>query len=78
MDDEIDRKIVVTAMQFLLVLNRHQTHDLTLIGSGANGLGIQEWHTKKRAFYEGILISFVVPMQSTFLALETYEKLLEF
>ena len=42
MDDEIDRKIVVTAMQFPLVQNRHQTHDLTLIGSGANGLGIQE------------------------------------
>ena len=33
---------------------------------------------RKRAFYEGILISFVVPMESTFLALETYEKLLEF
>ena len=32
---------------------------------------------RKRAFYEGILISFVVPMESTFLALETYEKLLE-
>ena len=38
-------------MQFLLVQNRHQKHDLTLIGSGANGLSIQEcpekgplWH----------------------------------
>ena len=41
MDDEIDRKIDVTAILFLLV--RQQTHDLTLIGSGANGLGIQEW-----------------------------------
>ena len=30
-------------MQFLLVQNRQQTHDLTLIGSGANGLGILEW-----------------------------------
>ena len=27
-------------MQFLLVQNKQQTHDLTLIGSGANGLGI--------------------------------------
>ena len=43
MDNEIDRKIDVTAMQFLLVQSRHQTHDWTLIGSGANGLGILEW-----------------------------------
>ena len=42
MDNELDRKIDVTAMQFLLVQNRQQTHDLTLIGSGANGLGIQK------------------------------------
>ena len=42
MDNELDRKIDVTAKQFLLVQNRHQTHDWTLIGSGANGLGIQE------------------------------------
>ena len=42
MDDEIDRKIDVTAMQFLLVQNRHQTHDWTLIGSDANELGILE------------------------------------
>ena len=41
MDDEIDRKIDDTAIQFLFVQNRHQTHDLTLIGSGANGFGIQ-------------------------------------
>ena len=27
-------------MQFLLVQSRHQTHGWTLIGSGANGLGI--------------------------------------
>ena len=39
MDDEIDRKIDVTAMQFLLVQNRHQTHDWTR--SGANGIGIE-------------------------------------
>ena len=34
----VDRKIDDTAMQFLLVQNRHrdQTHDWTLIGSGAN------------------------------------------
>ena len=43
MDNEIDRKIDVTAMQFLLVQNRQKTHDWTLIGSGANGLGILEW-----------------------------------
>ena len=42
MNDEIDRKIDVTAMQFRLVQNRQQTHDWTLIGSGTNGLGIQE------------------------------------
>ena len=41
MNGEIDRKIDVTAIQFLLVQNRHQTHDCTLIGSGANGIGIQ-------------------------------------
>ena len=27
LDIEIDRKIDVTAMQFLLVQNKHQTHD---------------------------------------------------
>ena len=37
MDNELDRKIDVTATQFLLVQNRQQTHDLTLIGLGANG-----------------------------------------
>ena len=42
MDNEIDRKIDVTAILFLFVQNRQQTHDWTLIGSGANGLGIQE------------------------------------
>ena len=29
-------------MQFLLVQNKQQTHDWTLIGWGANGLRIQE------------------------------------
>ena len=42
MDNEIDRKIDVTAILFILVENRQQTYDWTLIGSGANGLGIQE------------------------------------
>ena len=39
------RQIDVIAMQFLLVQNKHQTHDWTLIGSGANGLGIQKCTT---------------------------------
>ena len=43
MDNEIDRKIDVTAMQLLLVQNRHQTHGWTLIGLGANEQGILEW-----------------------------------
>ena len=43
MDNEIDRKIDVTAILFLLVQNRQQTIDWTLIRSGANGQGIQEW-----------------------------------
>ena len=38
MDNEIDRKIDVTAILFLLVQNRQQTHGWTLIGSDANGL----------------------------------------
>ena len=42
LDKEIDRKIDVTAILFLLVQNRHQTHVWTLIGLGADGLGIQE------------------------------------
>ena len=33
--------IDVTATQFLLVKNIHQTHDWILIGSGANGIGIR-------------------------------------
>ena len=44
MDNEIDRKIDVTAILFLLVQNRQQTHEWTLIESGANCLGIQEWY----------------------------------
>ena len=35
MDNELDRKIDVTAIQ---------THDWTMIGSGANGLGKKEWY----------------------------------
>ena len=42
--NEIDRKIDVTAILFLLVQKRQQTHDWTLIGSGANGIGIQVWY----------------------------------
>jgi len=43
LDNELDRKIDVTAILFLLVQNRQQqTPDLTLIGSGAIGLGILE------------------------------------
>ena len=43
----MDRKIDVTAILFLLVQNRQQTHDWTLIRSGANGLGMQDWTFKK-------------------------------
>ena len=49
MDDEIDRKIDDTAMQFLLVQNRQQTHDSTLVGSDAIGLGIQAWGAERRS-----------------------------
>ena len=38
MDDKIDRMIDDTAMQFLLVQNRQQTHEWTMIGSGSNGI----------------------------------------
>ena len=44
MNNDLDRKIDVAAMQFLLVQNRHQTYGWTLIGSGANGSGILECH----------------------------------
>ena len=47
LDDEIDKKIDVTTMQFLLVQNRQQTRDWTLIGSDANGIGI---HVCSRCF----------------------------
>ena len=39
-------KIDFTAILFLLVQNRQQTHDWTLIGSGANGLGIHMIRTR--------------------------------
>ena len=42
MDNEIDRKIDVTAILFLLVQNRHQIHYWILIGSGTNGVGMRE------------------------------------
>ena len=38
----MDRKIDDTAILFLLVENRQQTHDWTLVRSGANGPDIQE------------------------------------
>ena len=41
LDDEIDKNIDVTVILFLLVKNRLKTHERTLIGSGANGRGIQ-------------------------------------
>jgi len=63
LDNEIDRKIDVTAMQFLLVQNRQQTHDWTQIGSGANGLGIQEWC---RFFADNPILSACSTSQSTF------------
>ena len=42
LDNEIDRKIDVIPILFLLVQNKQQTRDGTMIRSGANGLGIQE------------------------------------
>ena len=54
MDNEIDTKIDVTAILFLLVQNRRQTHDWTLIGSGDNGLGIQEWARASCTVYSTI------------------------
>ena len=63
MDNEIDRKIDVTAILFLLVQNRQQTHGWTLIGSGANGLGTQEclWD-----FYEMYLRMFDATVNSKY------------
>ena len=43
MDNEIDRKLNVTAILFLLVQNRQQTHEWTLIGLDVIELGILEW-----------------------------------
>ena len=40
--------MLITAMQFLLVQNRQQTHDWILIGEGANELGIQECHVENK------------------------------
>ena len=74
MNIEIDRKIDVTAILFLLVQSRQQTHDRTLIESGANGLGIQECTVVKRtrnSLNEGLLeIMFKVPIndKSNFVA----------
>ena len=46
MENEIDRKIDDTTILFLLVKNRQHTHDWTLNGSGANGLGIQYYEIR--------------------------------
>ena len=48
LDNELNRKIDVTVILFLLVQNRHQTHGWTLIGLGANGLGIQEFQFRNQ------------------------------
>ena len=45
LDNKLDRRIDVTAMQFLLVQHRHQTNGWTPIGSGACRLWILEWLT---------------------------------
>ena len=63
LDNELNRKIDVTAMQFLLDQNRHQTHDWTLIGSGANGLGILECWFKSYHCESNILL-FKLRLQS--------------
>ena len=68
MDNEIDRKIDVTAVLFLVVQNRQQTHDWTLIGSGANGLDIQECYIQ--SIY---LLSICVYIHMLALAGETAE-----
>ena len=59
--------IDVTAMQFLLVQNRHQTHGWTLIGSGANGLGILEWYVVEKIALEVVQLSKPNPSTSCFL-----------
>ena len=56
MDNEIDRKIDVTAILFLLVLKSQPTHDWTLIGADANGLGIQD-HTDSRICNDKYLLT---------------------
>ena len=48
-----DRKIDVTAIQSLLVQNRQQTHDWTLIGSGATGLDKLVWGEETKRLLNG-------------------------
>jgi len=48
----LDNEIDVTAILYLLVQNRQQTHDRTLIGSGDNGLGIP-----RHVHYKSALVS---------------------
>ena len=72
MYNEIDRKIDVTAILFLLVENRQQTHDWTLIGSGANGLGLQECPSKGMKGNDGNPdMSLHTPFQEKQLTLKT-------
>ena len=74
MDNEIDRNIDCYRHIISIGSNRHQTHDRTPIGSGANGLGIQECTVVKRtrnSLIEGLLeIMFKVPIndKSNFVA----------
>ena len=56
MDNEIDRKIDVTAILFLLIQNRQQTHDWTLMGSGAKGLGIQKCNVEDIVGFLGLKV----------------------
>ena len=64
MDNELDKKIDVPAILFLLV----QTHDWTLIGSGAIGLGILESCTPNWLIS---VINYLVNRQNTELNAET-------
>ena len=53
LDYEIDRQIDVTAMQFLLIQNRQQTHDWTLIGSGfSHVFGLMDSANKNELAYD--------------------------
>ena len=61
MDNEIDRKIDMTAILFLLVQNRQQTHDWTLIGSGATGVCVMSQHVMSQHVMSQQLLS-ILPL----------------